>query len=107
MCVTCHHLYRGLLTPTVARPLSGLADRPQLIVHGVLSAIKEVYNNKADVYLNELCWWLAIHHNVAISKSALQQNLMDAGLTRKLLHKIARERDEEARRGDMGVICDH
>ena len=75
---------------------SGLAGRPRLIVRGVLSAIKEVYNNEADVYLDELCWWLAIHHDVAISKSALQQNLMDAGLTRKLLHKITREHDEEA-----------
>ena len=36
-----------------------------------------------------------IHHNVVISVLALHNNLKEAGLTRKILHKIAHERDEE------------
>ncbi|KAJ7584192.1 hypothetical protein C8J56DRAFT_893786 [Mycena floridula] len=63
----------------------------------VLTAVKQVYEGEPDAYLDELIWFLAIHHDVAISKSALQQNLQEAGLTQKLLKKIARERDEVSR----------
>ena len=72
----------------------------------MLTAIKEVYHNEADAYLDELVWWLAIHHDIVISRSALHKNLLDAGLTRKLLHKIAKERDEEVRAEYMDVIWD-
>lgn len=58
-------------------------------------AIKQLYDNEADVYLDKLIWWLAIQHDIDISCSALQSNLEDAGLTCKLLHKIASEWDEE------------
>lgn len=92
---------------SVSRPQSGLVGRPRILVRAVLTAIKEVYKSEADAYLDELVWWLAIHHNIAISRSCLQKNLQDAGLTRKLLHKIARERDEEARREFFDVIHDH
>ncbi|KAF8225386.1 hypothetical protein L208DRAFT_428387, partial [Tricholoma matsutake] len=50
-----------------------------------------------NTYLNELQWFLAIHHDIIISISALQVNLDKAGLTRKILHKIAKERDKECR----------
>jgi hypothetical protein len=46
--------------------------------------------------LDELQWHLAIHHNLPISISALQQTLERAGLTRKVLQKIAKECDEVA-----------
>jgi hypothetical protein len=52
-------------------------------------------------------WWLAIHHDIVISRSSLQRNLKEAGLTRKLLHKIARERDAEVRAEYLAVIQDH
>jgi len=92
---------------SVTRPRSGIVGCPRILVRAVVTAIKEVYNNEADAYLDELIWWLAIHHDIAISRSALHKNLQDAGLTRKLLHKIARERDEEARREFLDVIHDH
>jgi transposase len=81
---------------SVTRPSSGLMGRPRIIVRAVITAIKEIYNTEADAYLDELVFWLAIHHDIAISRSTLQENLQDAGLTCKLLHKIAWERDEEA-----------
>ena len=81
---------------SVTCPRSGLVGRPRILVHAVVIAIKEIYNNEADAYLDELVWWLAIHHNIAISHSALHKNLQEVGLTWKLLHKIARECDEEA-----------
>ena len=92
---------------TVTRPRSGLVGRHRILIRAIVTAIKEVYNNEADAYLDELVWWLAIHHDIAISRSALHKNLQEAGLTRKLLHKIARERDEEARCEFIEVIHDH
>ncbi|KAJ6542171.1 hypothetical protein DFH09DRAFT_856086, partial [Mycena vulgaris] len=44
--------------------------------------------------LDEMMWFLAIYHDIAISQSALQATLARAGLTRKMLQKIASERDE-------------
>ena len=52
-------------------------------------------------------WWLAVHHDITISRSSLQWNLKEAGLTRKLLHKIAHERDAEVRAEYLAVIQDH
>jgi hypothetical protein len=59
----------------------------------VLTAVKELYENHPDTYIDELQWFLAVHHDIPISITALQENLEKAGLTRKLLHKIACERD--------------
>ncbi|KAJ3924572.1 MAG: hypothetical protein NXY57DRAFT_858836, partial [Lentinula lateritia] len=59
--------------------------------------MKEIYNHHPDSYLDELVWFLALHHDVVISKSALHDNLRKAGLTRKLMRKIAQERDEVLR----------
>ncbi|KAJ7726614.1 hypothetical protein B0H16DRAFT_1665712 [Mycena metata] len=75
------------------RPPSPLVGRPQTITRAVLTACYDIYQKQPDLYLDELRWHLAIHHDIDISISALQKNLKDVGLTRKLLHKIARERD--------------
>ena len=92
---------------SVTRPPSAPIGRPRAIIRAVMTAIVQVYHNEADAYLDELVWWLAVHHDLPISRSALQKNLVDAGLTRKLLHKIARERDEEVRAEYCTVIQEH
>ena len=92
---------------SIKRPPSPLIGRPRIIVCAVLTAIQEVYKNKANTYLDELMWWLAIHHDITISRSSLQQNLEEAGLTWKLLHKIARERDAEIWDEYLAVLQDH
>lgn len=92
---------------TVTRPPSAPIGRPRLIIRAVMTAIIEIYNNEADAYLDELVWWLSIHHDLPISRSALQKSLVSAGLTRKLLHKIARERDEQVRAEYRAIIEDH
>jgi transposase len=111
LCISRASMYRwrNIFTEfqSTIRSQSGIGGRPRILIRAVVTAIKEVYKSEADAYLDELVWWLAIHHDIAISKSALQKNLQDAGLTRKLLHKIARERDEEARREFLEVIHDH
>ncbi|KAE9384141.1 hypothetical protein BT96DRAFT_791033, partial [Gymnopus androsaceus JB14] len=83
---------------SVVRPASGLRGRPRIIGLAAFQACHRIYAENSNTYLDELQWYLAIHHNIAISISALQATLQKAGLTRKLLHKIAAERDYEPRR---------
>lgn len=89
---------------TVTKPPSPLRGRTRIICRAVLTAVYDLYRTEPDTYLDELQWWLAIHHDIAISIPALHKNLEEAGLTRKLLHKIARERDEQQRQEYWDVI---
>ena len=82
---------------SVNRPYFALRGKARILTQAVLTAVHMLYESDADLYLDELVLWLALHHNIAISVSTLQENLQKAGLTRKLLHKIAVERDEELR----------
>jgi len=83
---------------SVNRPPSALIGCARLITHAFLTAVQALYETEADLYLDELVSWLGVHHNIEISVSALCENLKTAGLTRKILYKIAAERDEELRR---------
>ena len=108
LCISQASLYRWahILDEfgSVVQPHSPLQGRPRLIGLAAMTAIREIYTRHPDTYLDELQWHLAIHHDLAISKSALQDNLQQAGLTRKILHKIAVERDEEARAEFLNTI---
>jgi len=73
----------------VNRPPSPLKGCTRIITRAVLTAVYDIYQSDPDIYLDELVFWLAIHHDIAISKSSLQRNLEEAGLTRKLFQKIA------------------
>ncbi|KAF5339699.1 hypothetical protein D9758_014904 [Tetrapyrgos nigripes] len=85
---------------TVNKPPSPLRGRPRILGLAAFTAAQEIYKNRStnSTYLDELVWYLAIHHDVVISKSALHENLQQAGLSRKLLSKIAKERNEALRR---------
>jgi transposase len=90
----------GSVTP----PPPPITGQSRIIGLAALTAIKEIYTKHADTYLVELQWWLLIHHDISISISSLQETLERAGLTRKLLHKIAVERDIEGRRDYFHTI---
>ncbi|KAE9389684.1 hypothetical protein BT96DRAFT_959974 [Gymnopus androsaceus JB14] len=77
----------------VNQPPSGLHGQPRLIGMLAMQACCEVYARNPENYLDELQWFLAVEHDIAISIPSLQSNLEKAGLTCKLLHKIAIERD--------------
>ena len=80
---------------TANKPMSPLRGCPRIIGLAAFTACKELFAHSPDTYLDELQWFLAIEHDIAISTQALQDNLKKAGLTRKLLHKIAHEQDEQ------------
>ncbi|KAF7361312.1 Tc1-mariner class transposase [Mycena sanguinolenta] len=82
---------------STTRPPSPLRGRPRIITQAILSACLEIYQKEPDTYLDELRWHLAINHDIVISISALQDTLVSVGLTRKLLHRIARERTQQLR----------
>ncbi|KAJ3493394.1 hypothetical protein NLJ89_g11030 [Agrocybe chaxingu] len=108
LCVSTASIYRWSdiyeECGTVTRPASGLQGRPHTIGLAAMAAIRELYLSHPDTYLDKLQWHLAIHFDIAISISALQKNLQQVGLTRKVLHKIAAERDEELRAEFLHVI---
>lgn len=81
----------------VIRPPSPLVGRTRIITRAVLTAVRTLYEEEPDLYLDELCTFLAIEHDIFVSRSTLSRNLIEAGLTRKKLHKLAIERDEELR----------
>ena len=101
LCVSRASIYRwrAILDTfgSVERPGGPLCGRPRLIGLLALTVIRDIYTRHPNLYLDELQWFLAIHHDLAISIQALQENLEKAGLTRKVLHRIAIERDEAQR----------
>ena len=90
---------------TTTKPASPLIGWPCLITLAILTAVKELYENHPDTYIDELQWFLAVHHDIPISISALHDNLEKAGLTCKILHKIACECDVQTRNGFLHAIC--
>jgi transposase len=50
-----------------------------------------------EMFLDEIQDWVAFHHDMFISRTALHDIIWDAGLSFKMLHKAASERDEEVR----------
>ena len=47
------------------------------------------------MYLDEIQTWVAISHNIRISKGSLSKLIEDIGFSYKCLHKAAAERDED------------
>jgi transposase len=82
---------------SVTRPASPLIGAKRIINRAVLTAIHTIYAEDSDLYLDELCTLLAAEHGIIVSQSTLCRNLIEAGLTRKVLHKMALERDEALR----------
>jgi transposase len=64
----------------VTKPPSPLRGRDRLVGLAALNAAKEIFFHDPSVMLDELQWYLAIHHDIAISQSALQVTLVRAGL---------------------------
>jgi transposase len=79
---------------TIKRPPSPLTERTRIITRTLLSAIQVLFAVDADLFLDEACTWVAFEHNNNISLSTLSHTLEHAGLTRKILQKLAAERDD-------------
>ena len=60
-----------------------------------------------ELFLDEIQDWVAVSHDIGLSKSALHFLIHDAGLTYKLLHKATSEHDEEAQEAFCAFIWEH
>ncbi|KAJ3897475.1 hypothetical protein F5879DRAFT_982930, partial [Lentinula edodes] len=49
---------------SVVKSPSPLRGHPRMITLAALTAMKEIYNHHPDSYLDELVWFLALHHDV-------------------------------------------
>lgn len=87
-------------------PPSAIRGRVRVVTRAVLTAMDNLYQDESDLYLDEVLIWLSFHHNIYISQSTLQRTLMEAGLTRKVLQKIASERNEDLRQQFRDAIND-
>ena len=79
---------------SIKRPPSPLLGPTRILTCALITACQTLYESDSDLYLDEVVTWLAITHDIVISTTTLSRNLTEAGLTRKILHKIAAERDE-------------
>ncbi|KAG2085194.1 uncharacterized protein F5147DRAFT_748740 [Suillus discolor] len=82
---------------TATKPPSPLTGHTRTIMQALLMAVKDLFAEDSDLFLDEVCTWLTIEHNITVSTSTLSCNLKDAGLTRKILRKLASECDENNR----------
>jgi hypothetical protein len=82
---------------TVTKPLSPFRGHDRIIGLAILIAVKDLYSHNPSIMLDKLQLYLAIEHDTPISISALQATLQQTGLSRKILQKIASERNEVSR----------
>jgi hypothetical protein len=71
-------------------------------MYALLSAIQHLFAVDADLFLDEVCTWLAFEHNIDVSLSILSRTLEQAGFIRKLFQKLAADHDTFIGRRTLG-----
>ncbi|OJA09376.1 hypothetical protein AZE42_09884 [Rhizopogon vesiculosus] len=79
------------------KPPSPLVGRTRIIIRALMTAAEDLFAGDSDLFLDEACMRLAFQHNITMSPSTSSCNLTQAGLTRKVLQRLASERDEACR----------
>lgn len=82
---------------SIVPPPAATRGRPTCFTPAIMEDLRQVLQDDPTLYLDELQEWLAMTHGIPISISALHDHLKEARLTRKLLRKVACERNEDAR----------
>jgi transposase len=82
---------------SVIPPHNPMQCRPRILNADMTHDLYTLLEEAPEMYLSEIQDWIALAHEVHISRSALHLNIRDAGITFKLLRKAAAERDEDLR----------
>ena len=90
---------------SVTHPQVSIMGPKWIINRAVLTAIQDIYQEDSDLYLDELCTPLAAEHQIFVTTLTLSQNLIEARLTRKVLHKLAIEWDEILQEDWRNGLC--
>jgi len=85
-------------------PPAVLRGRPRLLNAEAIADLQELIQETPELFLSEIGEWLALYHDLSISKTALHTNLIDLGLTRKVMRRAAAERDHELRTEWMNYV---
>ena len=86
------HVYGSVIPPP--NPMQG---RPRLLNGDMMHDLYTLLQEAPEMYLSKIQDWIALSHEVHISKTALHENIHDAGLSFKLLCRAVGERDEDFR----------
>jgi transposase len=81
---------------TVKAP-SAITGRPRILNSTAVEGLHDLLVESPELYLDEIAEYLALYHDLPISITALHDNLIELGLTRKVMQKAARERDDALR----------
>ena len=89
---SCYH-WRQILEEhgPVNRPPSPLRGRARTITRALLTAMEDMFFEDPDLYLDEICTWLTVEHDIFISTSSLSRTLNSVGLSHKIIQKLASE----------------
>ena len=88
------------------RPPSPLRGPARILTRALLTACQDLFAQESDLFLDEVVLWLAVVHGIRISTTSLSRNLWELGLTHKMLHKLAAERDEQRHEEFQQMIHD-
>ena len=82
---------------SVIPPPNPMQCRPCILNADITHNLYMLLEEAPEMYLSKIQDWIALTHEVHISKSALHDNIRNAGISFKLLHRAAAERDEDYR----------
>lgn len=82
---------------SVIPPPNPMQCRPRILNGDMTHDLYTLLEEAPEMYLTEIQDWIALTHEVHISKAALHLNICDAGISYKLLRRAAAERDEDFR----------
>jgi transposase len=82
---------------TVVPPSLAPRGRPRLLNADMTHDLFSLCEESPELFLDEIQDWLILAYNTGISRSALHENIRDAGITYKMLRKAAAERDDDRR----------
>lgn len=85
----------------VKPPKNPLQGRPRTFTNLQLYEILAMVDGSPDAFLDEIQEYIAIQHDLCLSKSQLHQLIRDCGITYKLLRRAAVERDPIVRQHFM------
>ncbi|KAK0493878.1 hypothetical protein EDD18DRAFT_1077922 [Armillaria luteobubalina] len=82
---------------SVIPPPNPFQGRPPLLHAEAMNDLVSLSYESPQLFLDEIQEWLAVAHDLSISRSQLHQVIKDCGVTYKLMRRAAAERDEQAR----------
>src|SRR5258708_27949262 len=87
----------NLLYGSVIPPPNPIQGRPHILNSDMTHDLYMLLEEAPEMYLSEIQDWIALSHEVHISKTALHENICDTGLSFKLFHRAVGEHNKDFR----------